>query len=127
MQGDYALSAVDHPLDDARMLATRAKDQIAALSESVRDYLLAHPTPIELATEGTEAVVRVAEPPGYPQEWAAHLGEACGNARAALDHLVYALAFDAGGDPDESRTQFPIFERPGGVRPAARQIPQGRP
>lgn len=47
--------------------------------------------------------------PKLPPEWAIAVGVIGHNARSALDHLVYALAFEGGGDPEDERTGFPIY------------------
>jgi len=97
-------------LTNARKLAKRAQDQFDALEASVNTFLDDCGWYSEVAPDKNGWVLRARIPQQPPEDWWLDLGELAGNARTALDHLVFQLAIDSGSNPDESRTQFPIFE-----------------
>lgn len=100
---------MDHPLDDCRLKTQRAREQFEDLQREIQEFFHKHPCEIACRSETATGrqTVKVPEPPELPRRWGLLLGEACHNARSALDHMVYALA---GSTTETSRTSFPIFE-----------------
>lgn len=47
--------------------------------------------------------------PKAPREWGIAVGSIGHHARSALDQMVYALAFEGGGNPESKKTTFPIY------------------
>ncbi len=97
-------------LTDALALAHRAQEQFDALKADADALLEKHPMSLTVDEADGWDVVRVVIPKQPPEDWWMKVGELAGNARTALDYLVYQLAIDSGSDPSKSRTQFPIFE-----------------
>jgi hypothetical protein len=97
-------------LTDVRALAGRAQKQFDALKSQVDALLEQHPMSLQVDKADEWEIVRVVIPKQPPEDWWMDLGELAGNARSALDHLVYQLVIDSGNDPAGTRTQFPIFE-----------------
>lgn len=97
-------------LTSSRSLIDRAQDQLDALKAKVAAFLESDPWGAEIVRDKDGWVLRACIPEQPPEDWWMDVGELAGNARSALDHLVFQLAIDNGSKPDESRTQFPIFE-----------------
>jgi hypothetical protein len=102
---------VEHLLEDAWLKISRAKEHFDALHREVREFFEANPCVIATEFDAQTGEQRFSVPAvAFPKKWALGVGDACGNARAALDHMVYALATEGGGQPEQERTAFPIFE-----------------
>jgi hypothetical protein len=104
---------VDHPLHDCRLIAARAEVQFDALHCDVTKFFEEHPTQLTLRThrETSHKILDVArDAETFPRPWGITVGEIANSARSALDQMVYALAFEGGGQPERQRTAFPIFE-----------------
>lgn len=97
-------------LTNARKLATRAQKQFNALKANVDSFLEDCGWHTEIVADKDGWVFRARIPKQPPEDWWLDLGELAGNARSALDHLVFQLAIDSGSKPSKDRTQFPIFE-----------------
>lgn len=115
-----------HPLDDCRAKVVRARDLLAALDRSAREFLARDPYDLvqrdDPATGEHVVSVRIRENPPSAQ-LATLIGDAANNLRSALDYLSQQLV-RANGQAPTRRTQFPIFhdagryaaEAPGMVR-----------
>lgn len=101
-----------HLLDDTWLLVARAEKQSDTLRAEIKQFFSDNPTELVVEDDPTtdEKVVYWKEEPSPPREWGADVGQIANNARSALDHLVYALAIQAGQNPEEDKTSFPIFE-----------------
>jgi hypothetical protein len=98
-------------LEDCWALMKRALRQFDALNQEVAIFLQdqASRLIVEDDPQTGKKTVYVADEPSLPRDWGIDLGQLTNNARTALDHLVYALAIEAGGQPSKDRTMFPIF------------------
>jgi hypothetical protein len=103
---------VEHPLDDCRLKVARANEQFDALHESVVAFFRANPCGIVTNSDPQtgKQTFKVPEPPILPRSWGLDLGQACHNARSALDQMIFALAAIGGGGHERDRTAFPIYE-----------------
>jgi hypothetical protein len=101
-----------HLLDDTWLLAARAEKQFEALLAEIAQFFTNNPAEliVEDDAETGEKVVYWKEEPKPPREWGADVGQLVNNARTAMDHLIYALAIQAGQNPEADKTAFPIFE-----------------
>jgi hypothetical protein len=95
-----------------RLLIARAEKQFDALRAEIDQFFSNNPADliVEDDLETGEKVVYWKQEPKPPREWGADVGQLVNNARSALDHVIYALAIQAGSDPEEDKTAFPIFE-----------------
>ena len=98
----------------------RMQARIAAID---RDSVVIHGNeqpPEELPDGSRRFYSPVLELPDLPPDnpnWAIRVGEAIYNMRAALDYLVYSLAYLDSRQPQE-KTQFPIFDKPSAFKNA---------
>lgn len=101
-----------HLLDDCWLILGRAEKQFDALHAEIVEFFKTNAPvlTVEPDDETGEQVVQFAQEPVLPREWGFDLGQSMNNARIALDHLVYALAVEGGGQPERDKTAFPIFE-----------------
>jgi hypothetical protein len=101
-----------HLLDDCWLLVDRAQRQFDALRLEVIQFFEDNPADLVVEDDPNtgEKVVYFAQEPVLPRDWGLDVGQLVNNARTALDHLVYALAIEGGGNPEEAKTAFPIFE-----------------
>ena len=97
-------------LTSARSLIDRAQTQFDALKAKADAFLEQNPWGTKVVPDEDGWVLRVNIPKQPPEDWWMDLGELADNARAALNHLAFQLVIANGGNPDESRVQFPIFE-----------------
>jgi len=119
-------------LNDADLRIKRARQHINSLRRYQRQIAInpdeviiePHPNPVEILPNGkrrfhSPKVTLPPEPPVNPQ-WAIRLGEAIFNLRAALDYLIYSLAYLDSTEP-QNFTQFPICSTPEAFDQAANQ------
>jgi hypothetical protein len=99
-------------LDDCWALVERAEGQFDDLqAEVIKTFKENLPELVmEDDPEAGEKIVYFAEEPYLPRSWGIDVGQMVNNARTALDHLIYALAVEAGGNPELDKTAFPIFQ-----------------
>src|SRR5258708_428207 len=93
------LSTLNHPLDGARLKIVRAQEHIDSLTAEVRMYL--DEKPYEVIKQHDGHVWRfspdVTIPP--PLRLSTIIGDCLGNARAALDYIMWQLALMHFKDP----------------------------
>lgn len=98
-------------LDDCWGLVERAERQFDDLQgEVTQTFQNDIPELVMEDDETGKKVVYFSEEPSLPRSWGIDVGQMVNNARTALDHMVYALAVEGGGDPELDKTAFPIFE-----------------
>jgi hypothetical protein len=84
----------------------RLKAQVEAFLERQRHVVLPH-----LDRKSGEIVFWVHRPlEEPPSEMYPVIGDALFNYRSALDHLMWALVIQSGGQPQPGATQFPIYD-----------------
>lgn len=117
-------------LRTCRARLARAKAALDDLTRRSEAFIEDEPYRIEIEPAvgppgAIKATLRVLK--DLPDDWELEVSEIGHHLRATLDNLVYQLVIDNGHDPDELRTQFPIFadEREyrvkKGTRPAHRE------
>lgn len=91
----------------------RAEEHAGALREALAEYLASEPVTLKHAIEGEEVVYRVESFQLPPEDLSCIAGDALQNARAALDHLVCALAAEKSRQRpgDVKNIGLPIEER----------------
>jgi len=101
-----------HLLDDCWLLARRAEKQFDGLRAEIIDFFDRDVVDLVIDDDAQtgEKTIYFPQEPRPPREWGADVGQLINNARTALDHLVYALAIEGGGEPQADKTAFPIFE-----------------
>jgi hypothetical protein len=90
----------------------RARENLDGLNRDIAVYLDSEPaqTTLKADIEDGRQVVEFEVLKDPPMRLSLMLGEVGYNLRAALDHLVFQLAvWNGAPNPDEDRTQFPIF------------------
>lgn len=99
-----------HPLDGPRLKITRAMQNFDALHAEMAQFTEAHPYPVHITVDPDTGgkLYQVGKPPDWPETWGVIVGEVGYSLRSALDNLVFQLAREGGGQPDEQRTAFPI-------------------
>ena len=101
-----------HPLDGARRKLKRATRKLNELEGVITGWLAANPydtfqeTHPEASVHFLRAHIRQQPDP----EWSLEVGEAMGQVRSALDHLVQQLVIANGGQPTRQNA-FPIYKR----------------
>lgn len=105
-------------VDGIRLKMQRAYQQIEALKGEINLFLEKGPyeptLDIKRIGRTTDFTIRmIVKEPCEPM-WSIVIGEILHDIRSALDHLVYQLVVYATdkAPPDNSRTQFPIFDEP---------------
>ncbi len=96
-------------LDNARLKCERAKHHLNTLKKEVARFLRKKPYTVrkEFDVKQGKYLFRVKIARRLPQEdWGLIIGDCIHNARSALDHLAWELA---GSDPNDTKTQFPVF------------------
>lgn len=119
-------------LDYARAKLGRAHHHLNELHAQVADYLASEPysVTVDVDLEARKQFHRIHIRPIPVVEWALLIGDCVHNARSALDHAVWSLAFryNPAGTPKDRTTAFPIFSSRkswkdyGGLR-AIRRLP----
>jgi hypothetical protein len=90
----------------------RAREHLHTLNDEILKYLGSPSCEAVMQEPDVENRSQVADLTilkDPPQRWGIVLGEAGYDLRSSLDHLVYQLAIWKHSDPDQDRTQFPIF------------------
>lgn len=102
----------NHPLDGARRKLKRARRKIDNLETELRQWLAANPhVPLqEPHPEYDVLFVRAGLPRPPEDDWSLEVGEAMGQVRSALDHLVQQLVTANGKNPTGSHA-FPIYTK----------------
>lgn len=103
---------MSHPLDDAYEKVAGAAEHFDALRLKIIEFEQANREPLlpVIDPQTGEHVVHIGEAPVLPREWRRMVGDIAHNLRSALDHLVYELSAECGGDPERARTAFPISD-----------------
>jgi hypothetical protein len=104
---------VDQPsLGDAYAKLDRAATHLAELKAKVTEFRKSHPYRVGVEGEvDTGEWVAILKPQQQPEGLGVVVGDIVSNLRAALDYLVYALAWLDTGSP-QRKTQFPIADTP---------------
>ena len=112
-----------HPFRSAIRKTDRATVHIAELKSLTAAFLEneKEPSPFRVV-EGIERdssryVMRAAIDRPFPEWWSLIVGDFVQNLRAALDHFVCQLIYDAGGEPTRQNA-FPIFHKRPSDRPS---------
>jgi hypothetical protein len=107
-----------HPLDGPRRKLKRAERHLNELQGGITQWLARDPYEFVQESDpeaGTHVLhCRVTEP--FDEEWPLLVGEAMGQTRSALDHLVQQLVLANGRKPSGSH-QFPIYKTQEGFKP----------
>jgi hypothetical protein len=103
---------VNHPLDGVRRKLKRATRKLDKLEAETTRWIATEPwEPFqESHPEGSVHFLRTRLREQPDPEWALEVGEAMGQARSALDHLVQQLVIANGKTPTGSHA-FPIYKR----------------
>lgn len=100
-----------HPLFGARLRVSRAGEHLQELDSSITTLIENYEDPtVAINDEGQLSITGPSKPISPDPMWPVLLGETTYNLRAALDYLVYELAFLDSGIVHDG-TQFPIEER----------------
>jgi hypothetical protein len=99
--------------EDSWLKLDRAAEQHGALEQEILTFLR-DPEKKWLSANVEEdywKVVRFRKAADPPKRWSILAGELAVTLRSVLDHLVFTLSDEAGGNPDDprARTQWPIF------------------
>jgi len=117
------------PLTDVRAKLRRAAQHISEIEAYIRSRQVPHRVKEKIQVESNEPGVaaRFSLPTPIDDDLPMMVGEAIQSLRAALDYLVYDLAWIDGGQvpQDQDRTLFPIVERPEGFAKAAKTALKG--
>jgi hypothetical protein len=98
-------------LHGPRSKVDRAKEHIGDLEAVIQEFFQTGPYKITVKdnpeTDRREWIVD--EVADLPARLALITGDAVHNLRSALDHLIWQLVIANGGEPDEMRTEFPVW------------------
>jgi hypothetical protein len=102
---------VEYPLQGCLVKIEAAKRDLDSLERETREWIEADAYRLVVERDPTtrEYVPRVQIPAAPKFEWGHSFGRAGNDLRSSLDHLVYQVAIASGSDPEQDRTQFPIF------------------
>lgn len=115
------LASVDAKLKRARNHAEALKNEVRLWYDR-RPYSITHETNADFTRYSV--ILHMSECPDF-ERWSLMLGDSIHNLRAALDHLVYAIASCESGKespPDEDVLAFPICDTPDKFSVARRRI-----
>ena len=107
---------MNKPLDGARLKVVRAQEHLDSLKAEIRMYLGSDPYEFPIEQQGNRWTTKVVtgEP---PIRLSTIVGDCVGNARAALDYIVWQLAVKYLSDPplgveEDTWLSFPIYRDP---------------
>lgn len=110
---------MSHPLDGARLKVVRAQEHLDSLNAEIAMFLKQHPYTFTVKPDGKYQRVAPAPREQPPLRLSTIIGDCLGNARAALDYIVWELAttfgkppIDTWTDRERKQVQMPIYDDP---------------